>query len=80
MDILTISIAVIGGFVAGVINTLAGNGSVITLSILTEVMGLPGNIANATNRVGVLLQGIASSTGFIKNKKYAKRNYTNCFS
>ena len=70
MEILTISIAVIGGFVAGVINTLAGNGSVITLSILTEVMGLPGNIANATNRVGIMFQGFASSAGFIKNKKY----------
>jgi uncharacterized membrane protein YfcA len=71
MDILTIVIAVLGGFLAGVINTLAGNGSAITLTIFTELMGLPGNIANATNRVGVLLQGIASSTGFIKNKKYA---------
>ncbi len=36
------AIAIAGGVVAGAINTLAGNGSAITLSILTEVMGLPG--------------------------------------
>lgn len=46
---------VVGGFLAGIINTVAGNGSSITLTLLI-VMGLPANWANATNRVGVLLQ------------------------
>jgi len=46
---------------------LAGNGSAITLSILTELIGLPGNIANGTNRVGILAQGLASSFRFHKN-------------
>lgn len=79
MDTSTIIIAVLGGFLAGVVNTLAGNGSVITLSILTEVMGLPGTIANATNRVGILFQGFASSAGFIKNKKYAVVRHTKLY-
>ncbi|MBK8668270.1 MAG: sulfite exporter TauE/SafE family protein [Saprospiraceae bacterium] len=61
------SAAMIGSFIAGAINTLAGNGSVITLSILTDLIGLPGNIANGTNRVGVLLQAAGSSSGFAKN-------------
>ncbi len=69
MDAWSIVIAVVGGFLAGCINTLAGNGSAITLSILTEVVGLPGNIANATNRVGIFMQGLASSSSFVKNKK-----------
>jgi uncharacterized membrane protein YfcA len=56
-----------GSFLAGAINTLAGNGSVITLSIMTDLVGLPGNMANGTNRVGVLLQAVGSSTGFAKN-------------
>jgi len=60
-------IAVIGGFVAGCINTLAGNGSAITLGILTEVIGLSGNTANGTNRLGVLAQG-ASSTWVFKRE------------
>jgi uncharacterized membrane protein YfcA len=58
----------LGSFVAGAINTLAGNGSVITLSILTDLVGLPANIANGTNRVGVLLQAAGSSSGFAKSK------------
>lgn len=60
--------AMTGSFVAGAINTLAGNGSVIVLSILTDVVGLPGNMANGTNRVGILFQAIGSSSGFAKNK------------
>jgi len=67
LDTTTILIAIIGGFLAGVINTLAGNGSAITLSILTEVVGLPPNIANGTNRIGVLFQSAASSSAFIRH-------------
>lgn len=62
-------IIIIGSFLAGVINTLAGNGSAITLSILTEVIGLPGNVANGSNRVGVTSQGLVSSYAFHKNGK-----------
>jgi len=63
------AIAIAGGFLAGCINTLAGSGSAITLSILTEVMGLPGNVANGSNRVGIVGQGIFSSFAFYKNDK-----------
>jgi len=62
-------IAIIGSFFAGVINTLAGSGSAITLTILTELIGLPPNMANGTNRVGVLTQGIAGTYAFHKNGK-----------
>ena len=54
-------LALVGSFVAGAINTLAGNGSAITLTILTEVLGLPGTVANGTNRVGIATQSLASS-------------------
>ena len=57
-----------GSFIAGCINTLAGNGSAITLTILTEMLGLPPNVANGTNRVGIVAQGTASSWVFYKNK------------
>ena len=60
-------IALIGSFLAGIINTLAGNGSAITLTILTEVLGLPPNLANGTNRVGIAAQGAVSSWVFWKN-------------
>lgn len=62
-------IAIVGAFLAGSINTLAGNGSVITLSILTELMGMPGNLANGTNRVGVLFNGFGGVWGFYRGGK-----------
>ena len=61
-----ISIAILGGFIAGVINTLAGNGSAITLTVLTEVLGLPPNVANGTNRIGILAQSVAGTYEFKK--------------
>ncbi len=62
-------IAIVGSFFAGAINTLAGSGSAITLTILTELIGLPPNIANGTNRIGVLTQSWAGSYAFYKNGK-----------
>ena len=61
--------ALAGSFLAGVINTLAGNGSAITLTIMTELLGMPGNLANGTNRIGVLSQGLVSTWGFTKRGK-----------
>lgn len=63
------AIAIAGGLFAGIINTLAGSGSAITLSVLTEVMGLPGNMANGSNRIGIVGQGAVSSFLFYKNGK-----------
>ena len=62
-------IAIVGSALAGAINTLAGNGSAITLTILTELLGLPGNVANGTNRVGVWTQSMAGAYAFHKNGK-----------
>ena len=64
-----IIIAIIGSFLAGGINTLAGNGSAITLTILTELLGLPGNTANATNRIGIFTQSAAGAYAFYRNGK-----------
>jgi uncharacterized protein len=56
------------GLVAGVINTLAGGGSNLTLPALM-VMGLPADVANATNRVGVVLQNLVAVLGFKRHDK-----------
>lgn len=50
-------LAIAAGAVAGVINTLAGSGSLVTLPLLV-FLGLPADVANGTNRVGVLLQNV----------------------
>ncbi len=49
----------LGGLAAGIINTLAGNGSAITLSLLIFT-GLPADVANATNRIGALVQTVTA--------------------
>jgi uncharacterized protein len=51
------------GFVAGFINTLAGSGSLLTLPVLI-LLGLPANVANGTNRVGVVLQNVVAVATF----------------
>lgn len=60
-------LAFLASFLAGVINTLAGNGSVITLSIMTDVLAMDAGVANATNRVGIMFQTLGTTTGFFKN-------------
>lgn len=63
LSLLPVLLILGAGFVAGFINTVAGGGSMLTLPALM-VLGLPADIANATNRVGVLLQSIAGVRGF----------------
>ncbi len=55
------------GFLAGIINTLAGSGSLITLPALI-LLGLPATVANGTNRIGVILQNIVAGTSFSRSK------------
>jgi uncharacterized membrane protein YfcA len=65
-NILLLAAVPLTGILAGFINTLAGSGSLITLPMLI-FLGLPANIANATNRVGVLLQNVVAVATFRKH-------------
>ena len=60
---LQMALLVGGGLLAGIINTLAGGGSLLTVPLLV-VMGLPGTLANGTNRVGILLQSLSATWSF----------------
>ena len=51
------------GMVAGFLNTVAGGGTLISLPVLI-FMGVPGSVANATMRVGILAQNISAVGGF----------------
>lgn len=64
-DPAMLALLCLAGFVAGGINTIAGGGSNLTLPMLI-VLGLPADVANGTNRVGVLLQCVVSTAGFDK--------------
>lgn len=51
------------GLFTGIINTLAGGGSLITLPLFI-FLGLPSSEANASNRIGVFLQSLTALGGF----------------
>ena len=55
------------GIVAGIINTLAAGGSLLTLPVLMA-LGLPPNMANGTNRIAILLQNVVGVRQFHKEK------------
>jgi hypothetical protein len=70
MDSITLTegiILVIAGTMVGFINTLAGGGSIISLSVLM-LLGLPAPLANGTNRIGILMQNIAAVGSFSSQK------------
>ncbi|MDO9475707.1 MAG: sulfite exporter TauE/SafE family protein [Pseudohongiella sp.] len=64
-DIVMLCILVLKVMIAGWVNTHAGGGSNLTLPMLM-VLGLPADVANGTNRVGVILQSVVAVRGFHK--------------
>jgi uncharacterized membrane protein YfcA len=58
-------IAICGAF-SGFVATLAGLGSVLTLYILIEVVGLDADIANGTNRIGIMAMTLMALPTFYK--------------
>ena len=66
-------LALPAGFLAGVINTLAGSGSLVTLPLLV-FLGLPAGVANGTNRIGVLLQSVVGAWEFRRGGATLPRN------
>ncbi len=62
------------GVVAGIINTLAGGGSNLTIPALM-ILGMPPDVANATNRVGVILQAVIGARQFRKHKKLPTKDF-----
>lgn len=58
---------VVGGLAAGVINTMAGGGSALTVPLLV-LAGVPGNQANGSNRVGILAASASAVLSFRNSK------------
>lgn len=67
MTTLEVIALIVSGIFVGFINTLAGGGTIISLSLFM-FMGLPADVANGTNRIAVILQNFTSSTSFKKQK------------
>jgi uncharacterized membrane protein YfcA len=63
MTTLDVAAIAAAGFVSGVVNTMAGGGSLLTVPLLVMI-GLPGTIANGTNRVAVFVQSVVGALAF----------------
>ncbi len=53
------------GVLSGFLNVIAGGGSLLALPVLI-FMGLPGNVANGTNRVAIVAQNASAFTSFFR--------------
>ena len=68
IDSLHLMLLIATGIAAGFVNTVAGGGSVLTVPALM-LLGMPADIANGTNRIGVLMQSVAGVRGFRQHGK-----------
>ena len=53
------------GIVAGFLNVMAGGGSLLTIPVMV-FMGIPGPVANGTNRIAILAQNLTAITAFFR--------------
>ncbi len=53
------------GVVSGFLNVMAGGGSLLTVPIMV-FMGIPGPVANGTNRIAILAQNLTAVTTFFR--------------
>lgn len=62
---IEVTLAIFGGLLCGFLNTVASSGSAVTLPLLM-FMGLTPLVANATNRVPVLIASLIASISFLR--------------
>ena len=63
MEIGQILVLALVGILAGWLNVMAGGGSLLTVPVMV-FMGVPGPVANGTNRIAILAQNISAVTAF----------------
>ncbi|WP_198018894.1 sulfite exporter TauE/SafE family protein [Azorhizobium doebereinerae] len=59
-------ILVFGGFVCGLLNTLASSGTAVSLPLLILFLGMNEGVANATNRLPVLVGAVMAAFAFAR--------------
>jgi uncharacterized protein len=67
LNIFEIIALIAAGSLVGFINTLAGGGSIISLTVLM-MLGLPATVANGTNRIAILIQNLTAVSSFKQQK------------
>jgi uncharacterized membrane protein YfcA len=67
LSLSLVIILLVSGLFVGFINTLAGGGSAISLTVFMA-LGLPVQVANGTNRIAILMQNLSSTATFSHKK------------
>lgn len=67
METSNIILLILLGAASGFINTFAGGGSMLVVPFLI-FLGFPASVANATNRVAILLQNLVATSTFKQQK------------
>ena len=70
---IEIGLLLISGVAVGIINTLGGGGSVITMALFMA-MGIPVAVANGTNRIAVVMQNFSATIAFMRKKMLDIKN------
>ncbi|MBK6942006.1 MAG: sulfite exporter TauE/SafE family protein [Planctomycetes bacterium] len=70
---VVLTLAILAGVAAGFINTLAGSGSLLTLPALMA-LGLSLQVANGTNRVGILVASLVSVITMARSHAIPRRS------
>jgi uncharacterized membrane protein YfcA len=60
------AVLILAGLAGGFINVMAGGGSVITVPVMI-FLGIPGPIANGTNRLPIMVQNISASLTYMRH-------------
>jgi uncharacterized membrane protein YfcA len=66
LEVWKIAALIAAGLVGGAINVLAGGGSVITVPVMI-FLGVPGPVANGTNRLPILVQNISACATYLRH-------------
>ena len=69
MEPITVAILLLGGLFAGIINTMVGGGSLISVPLLIT-SGLPAHIAIGTNRFAMIFNSGTGAIDYYKQVKY----------
>lgn len=65
MEFWQIALLFAAGVASGWINVMAGGGSIIAVPVMV-FLGLPGPVANGTNRIGIIAQNVFAVWGFFR--------------
>ncbi len=65
-ELWQLALIAVVGIAGGFLNVVAGGGSLLTVPVMV-FMGIPGPVANGTNRIGILAQNITSVVTFARS-------------